>query len=471
MSFVARRSLLEASGLVQRGAAQKKAWVPAFAGMHGVTLLLIRDSRYERSMNTLDVVILSLGAVAVLALVAFLGSLRALFRERQRAMELHARLAVAEDRCLQLEAGRAEASALLRAQAAESAGAVAEQLVARASESFRSQGELAKVQLEGQLKPVAEVLKKFEAQVTAIEAKRNEETGRLKEQIAQLMVASEAARNEAGKLSAALRRGAGVQGRWGEQTLRNVLEAAGLNSRFDFEEQVSVDSDEGRRRPDVKVRMPGGGVFVIDAKCSLNAFLEAQDALDDPARDAALVRHAASLRTHMQGLSARAYWDQFDASPDFVAMFVPGDSFLAAALERLPDLMSEAMDRRVILVTPTTLFALCKAVAYGWRVEDQARGAAKTAELGRELYKRLSVMGGHAAALGKALDGAVGKYNAFVGSLESQVMTQARRFEELATDHEGRELPELTHVETAVRPLTKLNQGPEALPPAQTTAA
>jgi len=137
-------------------------------------------------------------------------------------------------------------------------------------------------------------------------------------------------------------------------------------------------------------------------------------------------------------------------------MFIPGDAFLSAALERAPDLMTEGMDRRVLITTPTTLFALCKAVAYGWRVEDQAKGAAKTAELGRELYKRLSVMGGHAASLGKALESAVGKYNSFVGSLESQVMTQARRFEELSVDHEGKELPELGPVETAVRPLAKL---------------
>ena len=144
---------------------------------------------------------------------------------------------------------------------------------------------------------------------------------------------------------------------------------------------------------------------------------------------------------------------------------MPGDGFLAPVLDRMPDLMTEAMDKRVILVTPTTLFALCKAVAYGWRVEDQAKGAAKTAELGRELYKRLSVMGGHASALGKALESAVGRYNSFVGSLESQVMTQARRFEELATDHEGKELPELGPVETAVRPLAKLAAAPEhALP-------
>ena len=415
-------------------------------------------------MNTLELVLMCISAAAVLALAGFLGALKALFRERNRSAELDRKLAATEERAKQLEAGREEANAVVRAQAAESANAVAEQLVTRASETFRAQDQLVQARLEGQLKPVAEVLAKFEQQVQAIEAKRAEETGRLKEQIAQLMRASQETQFEARKLAAALRRGAGVQGRWGEQTLRNVLEAAGLNHRFDFEEQFSVETEEGRRRPDVKVRMPGGGVFVIDAKCSLNAFLEAQDAAEEPVREAALARHAQSVRAHMLGLSAKAYWDQFDASPDFVAMFVPGDGFLAAALERAPELMAEAMDRKVILVTPTTLFALCKAVAYGWRVEDQAKGAAKIADLGRELYKRLSVMGGHASQLGKALEQAVGRYNAFVGSLETQVMTQARRFEELAADHEGKELPELGRVETGVRPLTKLS--PAEPPPA-----
>lgn len=420
-------------------------------------------------MNIIEIVIMSVSAIAALALAGFLGAFRALMREKARSGHLDRELAAAQEQNRQLMANREEANELLRAQAAESAGVVADQLVNRAHETFKSRDEVARAHLEGQLKPVAEMLTKFEQHVQAIEARRAEETGKLKEQISLLMRASQETQFEARKLAAALRRGAGVQGRWGEQTLRNVLEAAGLNRRFDFDEQVSVDTDEGRRRPDVKVRMPGGGVFVIDAKCSLNAFLEAQDALEEPVREAALVRHAQSVKAHMQSLSARAYWDQFDDSPDFVAMFVPGDGFLAAALERLPDLMSEAMDRRVILVTPTTLFALCKAVAYGWRVEDQAKGAAKTAELGRELYKRLSVMGGHAAALGKALESAVGKYNSFVGSLESQVMTQARRFEDLAVDHEGRELPELGPVETAVRPLAKLPAselpvGPAMLP-------
>jgi len=197
-------------------------------------------------------------------------------------------------------------------------------------------------------------------------------------------------------------------------------------------------------------------VFVIDAKCSLNAFLESMEAIDEAARDACLVRHAQSVRAHMQGLSAKAYWEQFAASPDFVAMFVPGDGFLAAALDRAPELMTEAMDRRVLLVTPTTLFALCKAVVYGWRVEEQAANAQEISKLGRELYKRLSVMGGHAASVGKALEAAVGRYNQFVGSLETQVLTQARRFEDLKVDHEGRELPELAPVDVGVRRLTKL---------------
>jgi DNA recombination protein RmuC len=364
------------------------------------------------------------------------------------------RAARAEERVRLMEAN----AETLKAQAAQSAQAVADALVKRAGETFEAQEKLAQAKLEAQLKPVAETLAKFQEQAAAAEKVRVEETGSLKAQIAQMLTASTATQDEARKLSAALRRGAGVQGRWGEQTLRNVLEAAGLSHRFDFEEQFSIASDEGRRRPDVKVRLPGGAVFVIDAKCSLNAFLEAQDAPDEAARDAALARHAQSVRGHIAGLSAKAYWDQFKAegSPDFVAMFVPGDGFLAAALDRAPDLMTEAMDRRVLVVTPTTLFALCKAVAYGWRVEEQAKGAQQVADLGRELYKRIAVMGDHALRLGKSLEDSVKRYNQFAGSLETQVLTQARRFEDLSVDHEGRRLAELAPIETGVRELTKL---------------
>jgi DNA recombination protein RmuC len=409
-------------------------------------------------MNALLALLLVAATVAVLACAALAYTLRALREERLRADDLSRDLIRAEERMRSLEAGQTQGGQLLRAQAAETAQKVADQLVTRATETFRFQEQQAQARIEAQLKPVAETLQKFEAQVQAIEKTRAEETGGLKQQIDALLRASADTQAEARKLSASLRRGAGVQGRWGEQTLRNVLEAAGLSQHFDFQEQFSVDADEGRRRPDVKVRLPGGGVFVIDAKCSLNAYLDAQDCADEPTRDACLTRHAQSVRAHMSGLAGKTYWDQFkrEGSPDFVAMFVPGDSFLAAALDRMPDLMSEAMDKRVLLVTPTTLFALCKAVAYGWRVEEQSLNADKVAALGRELYKRLSVMGGHAAAVGKALETAVGRYNAFVGSLESQVLTQARRFEDLKVDHEGKPMPELAPVETGVRPLAKL---------------
>ncbi len=349
-----------------------------------------------------------------------------------------------------------ESRRVIEAQSARAAGAVAEEMVRRATETFQAQDRVARERLEAQLKPVAETLARFQEQVNAAEMARAEASGGLRTQIEQLMAATSATQDEARKLSTALRRGAGVQGRWGEQMLRNVLEMAGLRRPFDFEEQVTTEDPTSLRRPDVVVKMPGGGLFVIDAKCSLNAYLEAQEAPDETSREAGYLRHAQSVRGHIQSLSAKAYWDQFEASPDFVAMFVPGDGFLAAALERNPELMTEAMEKRVILVTPTTLFGLCKVVAYGWRVEKQAKNADEIAKHGRELYRRLSNMGGHAASVGKALEAAVQRYNNFVGSLETQVMSEARRFEELHADHEGKEMPPLPQVETSVRLLTKL---------------
>ncbi|WP_297692403.1 DNA recombination protein RmuC [Phenylobacterium sp.] len=396
-------------------------------------------------MNLLLILALLAGASTVAALAWGL-------RERSRAKLAEARIGLLQEQARMVEA-----------QAARSAESVAEAILKRNEEVQASREQLAQAKLEAQLKPVAETLQRYQEQLAAVEKARAEDAGGLKAQITALLQASTATQEEARKLSAALRRGAGVQGRWGEQTLRNVLEAAGLSHRYDFEEQASTDTDEGRRRPDVTVRLPGGAVFVIDAKCSLNAFLELQEATDETARAAALARHVQSVRGHIQGLSARAYWDQFEASPDFVAMFVPGDSMLAAALDQAPELMTEAMDRRVVIVTPSTLFALCKAVAYGWRVEEQAANARLVADLGRELYKRIAVMGGHAGSVGKALEAAVSRYNQFVGSLESQVLTQARRFEELKVDHEAREVAELQPVETAVRPLSKLGK-PDAPP-------
>ena len=364
-------------------------------------------------------------------------------------------LAAAEARIDLVEESRVTMGELLKAQAAQSAQVVADQMVSRATETFRAQDQLARERMAAQLKPVADTLTKFQEHVAALEKTRSEETGGLREQLAQLMTASSATRDEARKLTEALRGNTGRRGRWGEQTCRNVLEAAGMAGRFDFEEQNSSANDEGRQqRPDFIVKLPGGGMFVIDAKVSL-AFADEADGDEEAQGKAMSARTAASMKTHVRQLSSKAYQDQFKPSPDFVAMFVPGDAFLAAALDHEPDLMTQAMASRVVIVTPTTLFALCKAVAYGWRAEEQAKNAEDVAKLGKELYKRLSVMGGHAASVGRALETAVGKYNQFVGSLESQVMVSARRFEDLQVDHEGKELPELPAVEQSPRTLSR----------------
>ncbi len=375
-----------------------------------------------------------------------------------------AQLTSAEDRIALVEDSRITMADLLKAQAAQSAQVVADHMVSRATETFRQQDLLARERMEAQLKPVSETLAKFQEHVTALEKVRAEETGGLKEQLALLMTASTATRDEARRLTEALKGNTGRRGRWGEQTCRNVLEAAGMAGRFDFQEQTSEANEEGRQsRPDFIVRLPGGGMFVIDAKVSL-AFGDASDGDEEAQARAASLRTATSMKTHVRQLSSKAYQDQFKPSPDFVVMFVPGDAFLAAALDHEPELMTQAMASRVVIVTPTTLFALCKAVAYGWRAEEQSRNADEVAKLGKELYKRLSVMGGHAAAVGRALDTAVGKYNQFVGSLESQVMVSARRFEDLHVDHEGKALPELGVVDQSPRSLSR----PELIAPEET---
>ncbi len=362
---------------------------------------------------------------------------------------------LAEERLSLLEDSRATMAEFLTAQAAQSAQAVADQMVTRATETFKAQDRVARERLEAQLKPVADTLKAFEEKVTALDKARAEETGTLKEQLSALMIASSATRDEARRLTEVLRGNTGRRGRWGEQTCRNVLEAAGMAGRFDYIEQSSAADEDGRqKRPDFLVRLPGAGMFVIDAKAPL-VFPEPGDA-DDAEREAALAtRNAQAIKAHVAALAAKAYHDQFTPSPDFVALFVPSDAFLSAALDREPELMTEAMTKRVIIVTPSTLFALCKAVAYGWRAEEQSRNADEVAKLGKELYKRLSVMGSHAMGLGKSLGLAVDKYNAFVGSLETQVMVSARRFEDLKVDHEGRDLPLAAPVDAAPRALNR----------------
>ena len=258
------------------------------------------------------------------------------------------------------------------------------------------------------------------------------------------------------RLVNALRSSPKARGRWGEQSLKNVLEQAGLSPYADFQTEISVDTEDGRLRPDVIVRLPGGRKLIIDAKCSLNAFLDASEATDETIRTAHLKAHAGSIRNHAQQLGAKAYWDQFGDAADYVVMYIPGEHFLTAALEQDEALWEWAFERRVLLATPTNLVAIARTVASVWRQERLAEEAAEIARLGKELHSRLATMGGHVARMGRNLDLATGAYNAFVGSLESQVMTQAKRFETLEVSSGAKEIEALPVIDTIPRALTKL---------------
>lgn len=333
----------------------------------------------------------------------------------------------------------------------------------RADARFRQSEELAGQHLRGMLQPVNDRLQRYEEGVQKIEAERRDAFGELKGQIEHMRVGQESVRSEAAKLVNALRNAPKARGRWGEQQLRNVLESCGLAEHTDFAMEVSVaDGDGGRLRPDAIVRVPGGKSLIIDAKVSLNAYQDAFGAVDDKERQIGLAAHALSMRNHVNSLGNKAYWSQFEDAPDYVIMFVPGEHFLAAALEHEPGLWDFAFDKRVLLATPTNLIAIARTVSAVWRQERLAAQAREIGMLGKELYARLATMGGHVAKLGKNLDTAMTAYNQFVGSLESQVLTQARRFEALDIDTGGKAIESPPVVEQNARTLTKLATLPEA---------
>jgi len=244
-----------------------------------------------------------------------------------------------------------------------------------------------------------------------------------------------------------------VRGRWGEIQLRRVVEIAGMLSYCDFSEQETLHTSEGRMRPDLIVKLPGGKNVVVDAKTPLQAYLEAIEATDDGIRNLRLVEHARQVRDHMTKLSSKAYWEQFEASPEFVVMFLPGETFFSAALEQDPGLIEQGVAWRVIPASPTTLIALLKAVAYGWNQEKLARNAHEISMLGKELHDRLRSLFGHLDAAGKGLDRAVEAYNKAIGTLESRVMVSARKFGELGAAI-TEEIPEIEPIETTARTLS-----------------
>jgi DNA recombination protein RmuC len=298
---------------------------------------------------------------------------------------------------------------------------------------------------------VKEGLERLHDQMRDLEQHRVSWQSQLRQQVEDVRRSTDTLRRETAALSTALRKPQ-VRGRWGELHLRRAVEVAGLVSRCDFAEQVSVRNDDGLLRPDLVVNLAGGKSVVVDAKVPLDAFLDATGADSDDERDAHLSRHARQLRQHVDTLGAKAYWRALPATPEFVVLFVPGESFLSAALEAEPGLLEYAASRQVVLSTPTTLIALLRTVAYAWTQEALADKARDIHALGRDLYDRLGVMGGHLDKLGRALTGAVTSYNKAVGSLETRVLVSARKFVEMEVSDQ--ELPSPSPVNEAARPLT-----------------
>lgn len=316
-----------------------------------------------------------------------------------------------------------------------------------------AKGDLSKRQeaIEAMVKPLGESLKGYEEHVRTLEQTRQKAYGGLEEQLKTLSATHQRLEKETRNLGEALRNPQ-VRGAWGEMSLRRVVELAGMSEHCDFTEQVSVQSQTGRLRPDMLVHLPGGREIVVDAKVSLDAYLRAVEAESESQRATFLRQHARQTRDHMKKLSEKGYWDEFAGAAEFVVMFIPGEPFFGAAVDNDATLIEDGMKNRVVLATPTTLIALLRAVAYGWRQEQLAKNAQAISDLGRQLYDRLRTLADHLVDMGRGLERANEAYNRAVGSMERRVFPSARRFKELGVTA-AEEIPPVEPVETAPRKL------------------
>ncbi|MDE2563730.1 MAG: DNA recombination protein RmuC [Sphingomonadales bacterium] len=330
-------------------------------------------------------------------------------------------------------------------------GRAQEEFLKSAADRFGNTEKANKEAVASLLKPVNDRLRSYEEQVAALEAKRVDSFGELKGVIEQLRTGQEAVKAEAARLGNALTNAPKARGRWGERALQNLLEQCGLSEHTDFVTEHSIDTEEGRLRPDAIVRIPGGKVLVIDAKVSLNAYQQAFEATDDAVREAGLKAHVASMRGHVQTLGAKSYQSQFDEAPDYVVMFVPGEHFVAAALEKDPELWDFAFRNRVLLATPTNLVAIARTVAQVWRQDALAQEARAIGELAGELYDRIATAGEHLKRVGSGLGSAVNNYNKFVGSFERNVMSSARRLKDKGIEIGKREVEDIDELEAIPR--------------------
>jgi DNA recombination protein RmuC len=311
--------------------------------------------------------------------------------------------------------------------------------------------------VENLVVPINETLTRYDQQIQSMERSRSQAYGSLSQQVESLLVSQQKLESETGRLVKALRMPQ-VRGRWGEFQLRKVVELAGMSAHCDFAEQETMSSEGGKLRPDLVVKLPGGKNIVVDSKAPLQAYLDALETDNEEQRKSLLQDHTRQIRNHLQSLSSKAYWNHLKDTPEFVILFIPGESFLSAAAERDPDLLEDGVKQRVIFATPLTLIALLRAVAYGWTQERIADNARKISDLGKELYDRVATLTQHFRVLGQSLGRSVKAYNDAVGSLEGRVLTSARKFKELGATPQH-EILELEPIEQAAREI----QAPELL--------
>jgi len=373
---------------------------------------------------------------------------------------LEAERKAAEEKQALLERAENKLSDTFKALSADALKGASEQFLHLAKSTLASQTEEAKgeiekrqIAIESMVKPVADSLGKFELRIGEIEKIREGAYSELKEQVRALGEGQLGLQKETASLVKALRQPTG-RGQWGEMQLRRVVELAGMQEHCDFTLQTNTTNDEGKRlRPDLVVKLPGGKTIVVDSKTPMDAYLNALETTEDADRERFLNQHAQQVRTHIQQLSSKKYTDQFENTPEFTVLFLPSESFFSAALHSDPSLIEKGVDQGVILATPTTLIALLKAVAYGWRQEALALNAKEISNLGRTMHERLGKLADHFAKLGNSLNSAVDHYNRAIGSYETRVMSTARKFEELKAAPENATLPDLESIDKTTRPL------------------